>query len=203
MQPKVSIIIPFNRDRGWLKEAIDSVNNQTYTGEIELILSQNEKGVSYNLNRGIERANGEFIKYLCDDDRLTPNSIEDSVKAMEGKDFIHGRAISFFDDGRKDLFTPPVLNPDVNRMILGNCMHGGTLMYRADVFKRFGLFDETLTTGEEYDFNMKIMKGGAKLGYTDSILYEYRRHRTQKSLGHGVDQRSRASQINKIRRRYV
>ena len=122
MLPKVTIIIPYNKDRGWLNEAIESVNNQTYRGEIELILSQSDNGVSYNLNEGIRQATGDYIKYLCDDDRLTPNSILDSINSIQGFDFLHGRAVSFFEDGRRDIFTPPAKHPNVNRMILGNCM---------------------------------------------------------------------------------
>jgi len=201
MLPKVTIIIPYNKDRGWLNEAIESVNNQSYRGEIELILSQSNNGVSHNLNQGIKQATGDYIKYLCDDDRLTVNSILDSVNAIQGYDFLHGRAVSFGDFN--DVFTPPVINPNLNRMIIGNCMHGGSLMYHCSVFDRFGLFDETLTTGEEYDFNLKLLKGGAKLAYCNEILYEYRRHAEQKSLGHGVNQGLRQQQIKQIRLRYV
>ncbi len=56
MLPKVSIIIPYKIDRGYLNEAIESVKNQTYKGEIELILSQSNGSVSYNLNQGILKA---------------------------------------------------------------------------------------------------------------------------------------------------
>ena len=44
---KVSVIIPYNKDRGWLNEAIESVNNQTHKN-IELILSQSDKRVIPN-----------------------------------------------------------------------------------------------------------------------------------------------------------
>jgi len=199
--PKVSIIIPFKEDRGWLQAAIDSVYLQTYKGQIELIESKADAGVSYNLNRGIKLATGEYIKYLCDDDLLTPNSIEDSVRAMEGNDFIHGLAINRFTSGDK-IQKPRIIQPSLADMLESNVIHGGSLMYRKDVFERFGLFDETLRSAEEYDFNMRIMKGGAKLGYCNELLYIYRRHDEQKSLGKGIDQAERAIRINQIKDRF-
>ena len=60
---KVSIIIPYKDNRGWLDKAITSVENQTYSN-IELIVSQGDNGVSKNLNKGIKKATGDYIKYL-------------------------------------------------------------------------------------------------------------------------------------------
>lgn len=204
MLPKVSIIIYYNKDRGWLNEAIESVKNQSYQGEIEIIESVSDKGASYNLNRGIERATGDYIKYLSEDDRLTPWSIEESVEAMEGNDFIHGSAINFFENGSKNYYTPDSSNPHILDMIARNRIHGGTLMYRRDVFDRVGLFDETLDCAEEYEFNLRCLDAGLKLGYCDSFLYEYRRHSEQKSLGNVSEeyQNIRKEKIKKIQDKY-
>lgn len=199
---KVSVIIPYKTDRGYLNEAIESIKNQNYDGDIEIILSQSDKSVSYNLNEGIKIATGEFIKYLCDDDRLTPNSIADSVQSMAHFDFIHGKAINFYPNGLRSIFVPRVPFPDIKQMKHKNIIHGGSLMYRRDVFERFGLFDESLTCAEEYDFNMMLLSKGAKLGYCNSTLYEYRRHDEQKSLGKGIDQKERAIKIKAIQDRY-
>jgi GT2 family glycosyltransferase len=199
---KVSIIIPYVKDRGYLNEAIKSVECQDYKGEIELILSQSNKGVSYNLNRGINQATGTYVKYLCDDDKLTVNSISHSVKAMQGNDFIHGNAVNFWDNGQRSVHLAPVKFPTLEQMLTKNRIHGGSLMYRRDVFERFGMFDETLTTGEEYDFNLMLLSKGAKLGYCNSFLYLYRRHQEQKSLGRCSNQHERALLIQEIKQRY-
>lgn len=199
---KVSIIIPYKEDRGYLQQAIDSVYNQTYQGEIELILSQSNEGVSYNLNKGIENATGDYIKYLCDDDMLTPNSINDSVEAIKGFDFIHGNAINLHKD-RKEYHRASVEIPTFKRMKQGNVIHGGTLMYKREVFEDFGDFDETLWTGEEYEFNLRILSMGAKIGYCSKFLYYYRWHENQKSLGRKANQALRTQEINRIKKMYV
>lgn len=202
MLDKVSIIIPYKEDRGYLNEAIKSVECQSYKGEIELILSQSNKGVSYNINRGIEKATGAFIKYLCDDDKLTVNSISDSVHAMQGVDFMHGNAVNFWENGQRSIHVPSVTSPTLRQMLQRNYIHGGSLMYRCDVFERFGMFDESLTTGEEYDFNLMLLSKGARIGYCNHFLYLYRRHFEQKSLGRCSNQHERALLIEQIKERY-
>jgi glycosyltransferase involved in cell wall biosynthesis len=200
---KVSIIIPYKEDRGYLDKAIESVEKQSYKN-IELILSQSENGGAYNFNNGVRKATGDLIKYLCDDDMLTINSVKDSVMAMQDNDFIHGNAINIFPNGQHSVHRPNVCVPTLGLMLVQNRIHGGTLMYRADVFERFGFMDESLWTGEEYDFNLKILSKGAKIGYCDAWLYYYRRHEKQKSLGN-LDpeyQQARRAQIETIKNRY-
>lgn len=193
----VSIIIPYNKDRGFIDEAINSVKMQTYDGKIEVLLSESPNNVSYNINRAVEQCKGDYIKYLCDDDWLTPNSIKDSVDAIQGYDFIHGIANNVI-RGSAQVQRPRMKQPTLSDMLESNVIHGGTLMYKRDVFKRVGLFDETLVCAEEYDFNLRCLKLGMKLGYCDKVLYNYRRHDEQKSLGKGVDQVARALRIKAI-----
>lgn len=202
MLQKVSLIIPYSKDRGFLQDAIASVENQNYDGEIEILLSHSPNNVSYNINRAIEQSSGEFIKYLCDDDMLTPNSISDSVRAIEGHDFIHGNAINFFPSGKRVQYFPPIKTPSLQDMIQHNQIHGGTLMYRRDLFDRVGLFDESLDCAEEYDFNMRCLQKGMKIGYCSKNLYLYRRHDEQKSLGKEVNQIIRREKINNIINKY-
>lgn len=201
--PKISIVIPYKVDRGYLRQAEQSIREQQYNGEIQVIHAQSNHGVAYNLNRGIEQATGEYVKYLCDDDMLTPYSLLHSVSAIHGCDFIHGCAINFWADGREQIYRPTNTSPSLKEMAQRNVMHGGTLMYRRDVFDRIGLFDESLDCAEEYEFNMRCLQAGMKLGYTNSYLYRYRRHPQQKSLGANVDQQIRAKKIQQIQQRYA
>ena len=68
-------------------------------------------------------------------------------------------------------------------MLRHNHVHGGTLMYRRDVFEKVGMFNETLWTGEEYEFNLRCLANGLKCKYVDDVLYYYRYHSRQKSIG--------------------
>lgn len=201
---KVSIIIPYKEDRGYLNKAIESVEKQSYN-DIELILSKSRANGATNFNKGVKKAKGDLIKYLCDDDMLTTDSVKHSVKAMRDNDFIHGNAINLFENGQHSVHVPTIHKPTLKDMLVFNRIHGGTLMYRADVFERFGLMDAKLFTGEEYDFNMMLLSKGAKIGYCDAFLYYYRRHKQQKSLGNldAEYQAKRREQIEMIKQRYL
>lgn len=197
----VTIIIPYSIDRGYLNQAIESVKNQSYSN-IELLIQNDPVNVSTNINNGIKKAKGTYIKYLCEDDYLTPNSIADSVEAIQGFDFIHGVANNVFPSHIQVQY-PKYKQPTLNDMLFNNVIHGGTLMFKKSALLAVGCFDESLNCAEEYDLNMKLLDAGYKLGYTDKILYNYRRHDEQKSLGKGINQGERAKKIQAIRDRYL
>lgn len=206
--PKVSIIIPYKEDRGWLNEAIDSVHHQTYKGKIELIESQGPYCVSKNINRGLAEATGEYVKFFAEDDMLTPICIEASVEAMQeqGCDFLHGNALNMFGNENRPYY-PPIKFPTLAEL-RENCMtHGLTLFYSMDAVKKMvndrGFwFDESIDCSEERDVNMWLLQHGYKIGYVNKFLGQYRRHDAQKSLGKNIDQVARAKRIKAIADRY-
>ena len=175
---KVTVIIPYNKDRGWLKDAIQSVPDG-----VQLILSQGSGNWPENFNKVLHQAEGAYIKYLHEDDMLTPNCIEDSVNAIEEQevDFIHGEAIEVYQGtGKKVNWKPSVKIPTLQDLLVKNAIHSATLMYKKEVFEKVGGFDETLNTAEEYEFNLRSLQAGLKIGYCPTPLAFYRRHSQQK-----------------------
>jgi hypothetical protein len=173
---KVTVIIPYKVDRGWLKDAVNSVPDG-----IQLLVSQGEGNWPANFNKVLDQATGDYIKYLHEDDMLTENCIEDSVMTLEesGADFIHGQAIEI--TGNKQFnWKSPIPVPTINDLVKKNVIHSATLMYRREVFEKIGSFDEKLNTAEEYEFNMRCLHNGLKIVYCDSPLAYYRRHPAQK-----------------------
>lgn len=104
--PQVSIIIPVYNGSNYMREAIDSAMNQTYTN-IEVIVvndgsndngrtdeiarsygtriryfTKENGGVSSALNLGIQNMRGEYFSWLSHDDVYTPNKVEDEVAAL-------------------------------------------------------------------------------------------------------------------------
>ena len=77
MNPKVTILLFFKEDRGWLKDAVASVLNQDYEGDIQLLRSDlytkdhANLNASENLNALLPFIEGKYVKYLCEDDELT------------------------------------------------------------------------------------------------------------------------------------
>jgi len=175
----VTVIIPYNRDRGFLQYAVDSVPK-----DVQLILSKGDGNWPQNFNKALPQAEGEYIKYLHEDDVLTPNCIADSVRAIEEQkvDFIHGNAIQHSQrSGLEVVWKPIIKYPTLNDLLRKNLIHSATTMYRRSVFERVGGFNEAddVKSFEEYEFNMRCLKAGLKIGYCDATLAMYRRHPDQ------------------------
>jgi hypothetical protein len=174
----VTVIIPYNRDRGWLKDAINSVPD-----DVQLLLGKGDGNWPENFNKMLPEATGDFIRYLHEDDMLTPNCIEDSLKTFRdtGADFIHGSAIEMhMNSGLETIWKPPIMHPTLKDMLAKNYIHSATLMYRKEVFEKIGGFDESLNTAEEFEFSLRCLKAELKLGYCSKTLAYYRRHNEQK-----------------------
>lgn len=197
----ISIIIPYNKSRGFLEQAIKSVNEQTYN-DFELIVQQGDCSVGKNFNDGLKKAKGELIRFLAEDDLLNKKSLEYTYNYFKDNnvDFIHSNAISF---GKlNNIWEPPIKIPSYKDLIKRNPIHGGTVVYKAHCFKNKKM-DEELMTAEEYDLNLWLLKNNYKIGYLNKITYEYRIHDEQKSQGLKTNQKWRTQQKNIIKNRYI
>lgn len=108
-EPLVSICLPIYNGEKFLQEALNSIALQTYS-RIELIISDDASrdaslaiinefkktinfpvliyhhepsGIGANWNYTVEKANGEFIKFLFQDDVLKPTCIEKMVQIFK------------------------------------------------------------------------------------------------------------------------
>ncbi len=176
---KVTVIIPYKVDRGWLKEAIASVPK-----DVQLLVSQGEGNWPANFNKALPKADGEYIKFLHEDDKLTSNCIADSLLTFQktGADFIHGDALEIYTTANNKIkkYVPMIKWPTLNDLCKKNHLHSATLMYHRRIFDAIGSFDETLWSQEEYEFNLRCLKAGFKIGYCNHTLAYYRRHPEQK-----------------------
>ncbi len=186
---KVSVIIPYKEDRGWLQQAIDSIPK-----DCEVILSQGYGNCQQNFNAGVKKATGDYIRWLHDDDKLTSNCIEDSLRTFEEQncDFIHGNAYQCYEGfhqitntgnihGRIIPYIPPIKHPTLKTQLQKNVIHSMTTMYRREVFDKVGYMDETLQWSEETEFHLRCLHAGLRIGYCDAFLAYYRIHSGQKS----------------------
>ena len=180
---EVSIIIPYNKDRGFLIEAIRSATLQTgmkYGVDYEIVIQQGDASLGVNFNNAVKRSKGKYLKTLADDDLLTPNSIHDLwTKARQGFDVVCGGAINFTDKEETVQFSR--VPRSLHELALNNTIHGGTVIYSREAFMAVGGFDEGMWTAEEYDLHLRMAKAGAKFTEIDRIVYRYRMHVGQKS----------------------
>ena len=183
----ISIIIAYNRDRGFLKEAIQSAEAQTFK-DFEIIVHQGNVNFSTNLNNAIKKAKGEYIKIINEDDLLTPNCLKDLYKGILGFDFINANAFVFginpmwYGDEEYHESEHKGKLTNFPEMLDRNQMSQVTIMYRTDAILEVGGFDESLDTAEDYDINLLLLSKGYKLNYIDKIVGKYRLHETNKSV---------------------
>jgi glycosyltransferase involved in cell wall biosynthesis len=199
----VSVIIPYNKDRGYLKDAIKSLEGQTYT-DWELILSHGDESLGVNMNRGVARSKGEYIKLLSEDDMLPPDSLKILTEGIVGYDFVYANAENFGElDGWPRFHDDHTVT--FEEMLHHNCMHGGTTLYRKDVFLEVGGYDEHLYTAEEYDLHLRLLKAGYKHRHIPAIVYLYRKHEDNKSSNKESFRKriSRHAYIKQIQMKYV
>jgi len=196
----VSVIIPYNKDRGYLLDAVKSVNDQTYK-DWELIIQSGPGTLGQNANKGLRQARGEFIKVLAEDDLLTRNCLEILIEGIKGYDFIYSDAENFGElppgwDRRSHDKTVTL-----ESMLKGNGIHGGTTLYRTQALVEVDGYDEGLWTGEEYELHLRLIKAGYRHRHIPGIVYKYRIHGDNKSQIANVKQRH--EYIDQIKQRYV
>ncbi|KAB7514701.1 glycosyltransferase [Halosegnis rubeus] len=120
MAPLVSVVIPTHYRNGRLADAIESVRTQTYPDVECVVVDDSGEGhaapvadhpeVTYlalDENRGgnpartvgIERAEGEYVHLLDDDDRLHPDRIERGMESLRERDASVGFCGFRFENG--------------------------------------------------------------------------------------------------------
>ena len=184
--PLVSVVIP-TRDRAMLlRRALLSVLGQTYRdlevivvddasndGTADVVASIDDPRVRYYRhedrryasaarNTGIEKARGDYIAFLDDDDEWLPTKLSKQVRLMKDSPPEVGLVYCWMDhfDGQGRLVsqTHPtlrgyVLDQMLDRQRLGGCP---TLLVRAAAVREIGGFDERLIRGNDGDFIRRI-----------------------------------------------
>lgn len=200
---KVSIIIPtLDGDRdGLTQQTIASCQCQDgfiLGMDYEVILQQGDELVGKNINNGVAKAKGKYIKICADDDLLTSNCLKDLYeKAEEGYDLVCSDAVNFEEDGSEDYY-PSDIPETVSDFATENTIHGGTILYRKYAMPAW---DETMHTAEEYELNLRMAAAGCKFGYIPKVTYRYRLHGEQKSIS--GNKFSRSEYITHIQGRFI
>jgi glycosyltransferase involved in cell wall biosynthesis len=198
--PLVSIITPcFNHAR-FLGRAIDSALGQThrpieavvvddgstdetpdvarsYGDRIRFFCTANQ-GLGAARNFGLERARGEFVVFLDDDNELLPGFVEETLKAYRQAGdpavaYVYVQRIFFgagVAEGAVSRF-PPFNARELKRK---NFVDACSLI-RADVARRFG-FDPAAFGNDDQDFFLTLAGAGLVGVLLDRPLYRYRVH---------------------------
>ena len=232
----VSICIPTFNGEQYLWECLESINKQTYS-DCEVIISDDgstdntlnlvndylstskypvrvinnpktNKGIGGNWNNCVKASNGEFIKFLFQDDILFPECVSKMVDAIIKSDnigFVYSkRHITYDSDNQHHLYwlgrnkilheswdSINIKNGDIvcGKMLLKdlnllfsypNNKFGEptALLLRSQVFSIIGLFNTNLKQSLDYEFWNRILKRYSAI-YLDEELVSFRLHENQ------------------------
>ena len=203
VSPRVSVVIPTYNQASYLREAIDSVLQQTWTarecivvddgstdgtpaiiasyGDRVVAMRQDNRGAANALNAGIRAARGELICWLSSDDAYLPTKLERQVAALlERPDA--GLCCTGWETmdatGRtlKRYEESAWIHPDpVVSIFWRNPINGTTVMIPRAVFDAVGPFDENLVADVDGDMWLRIA-GRWPVISVPGILARYRIH---------------------------
>ena len=204
MTPKVSVIIPTYNHSHYILETLQSVFDQNFTdyeiivvndgspddaaqilaplvaqGEIEYI-EQPNAGQAAARNRGLARAQGEFIAFLDDDDLWPPDKLEWQTACLEAHSdvvFVSGTVQEIDDQGR-EWGRPygPMGTVSFESLFGGNpFISPGQILIRASAFQKTGGLNTTLWGTDDFDLWFRLAQHG-KIVTSPRLALFYRRH---------------------------
>ena len=204
----VSIIIPCYNGEKFLRAALDSAINQTYSlleiivvddgstdksvkiaesyGDPVKVIKQKNSGVSAARNTGIMSAKGKYIMLLDADDIITPESLSNKMHLMD-KNPAFGIIVSNYREISED-GQPLNREPKLRKYSSKNAFYE-TLkqslppsgwLFRKEVFRQCGYFDPLIKGGEDWDM---FIRASARfgVGYDPSPSLYYRQNMSSAS----------------------
>lgn len=183
--PKISVLMPVYNSRQFLKEAIDSILNQTYTdfefliindastdNSKEIILAYNDKriryfenerniGVAKTLNLGLKIARAPLIARMDADDVSLPNRLKLQYQKMKSDKQIAVLASDFavlIDNGKLSYIHDQAKTPEEIYYTLQfrNCLGHPTIMFRKSVVFDILKGYDIKRESEDYDCWLRI-----------------------------------------------
>ena len=192
-QPLLSIIIvTFNAGKT-LQRALDSIFQQSFEDfEIVVVdgnssddtvailgkikdsrlkwISEPDVGIYDAMNKGINRADGQWLYFLGADDQLKNNKVLEKIfekGTYEDCDFLYGNVYS---ELLKRKYDGPF---DDEKILFSNICHQG-IFYKSSVFETVGLFDTRYLIFADWEMNIRCFESGTIIRkYKDVVIADY------------------------------
>lgn len=204
--PKISIIMPVYNSAEYLKEAINSILNQTLSdwefiiinefgsndGSKEIIeeyakvdkrfiLIQNEikLGISASMNRGIDIACGDYIARMDADDISLPKRFEKQVNFLEQNPTIGAvglKPIIFGEENWEWNSESDSSKIATEKLFFLPMLHP-TVMYKKDILDKYNIrYNPLYTATEDYDLFCRLSEVCELSNISSECLFKYRRY---------------------------
>lgn len=239
--PLVSIIIPIYNAEKYLDATVQSAFNQTWKN-IEILLVddgstdnsltiakkyectsikvyvQNRNGAASARNKGISKANGEFLQFLDADDLLAPDKISRQLSLIgERKDTLGICPVIHFNDRQEhDLAALSPNDYELNFYgdsnnpynfllnLYGVNRTGGSMipvhswLTPIAVIKKAGLWDKSLTMNDDGEFFCRVALNAVSIVNSNDTFCYYRKIDLGESLSSNKNIQAYTSQLESI-----
>lgn len=213
LQPTVSVIVPAYGHAHFIEETLRSVFTQTFR-DFEVIVindgspddtaarvrpladagriryyEQTNRGQSAARNEGLRHARGEFIAYLDDDDRWSPDKLAWQVAALRAHpEAVAAYGFAHLTGNGQNFRHPRQLGPSgsiKDELLGGNLIVSpGQVLIRARELHAIGGFDETIKGADDWDLWLRLADRGAFI-YEERCALHYRYHANNASRNTG------------------
>jgi len=199
--PKISVIMSVYNGEKYLREAIESILNQTFAdfefiivndgstdSSLEIIQSYHDKrirvidneeniGLTKSLNKAIKQAQGEYIARQDADDVSLPNRFEEQKKYFEQHPgtALLGTSIYIIDEDGKIIGKHMVLANPTKRLVKVNPFNHGSTMFKSEIARELGGYNELFRYCQDYELWLRIAKYHEVRNQTQ-VLYKLRSH---------------------------
>lgn len=220
MLPKVSVVMSVYNGSRYLREAVDSILNQTFTdfefiiiddcstepqvGEIlrqyekqdqriKLLQNETNLGLTKSLNKGLAKAQGEYIARMDADDISYPNRLASQVEFMDLYDSVAliSTYAQYIDSSGKHLRVHQLPEDPKTlkwNLIFRNPLRHSTVMWRNNlVASQVGNYNPKYTYTQDYDLWSRINQK-LKIATLPSITVAIRHHENSITLTKLEDQ---------------
>jgi len=212
-KPKVSVIMPtYNSNITWLKEAIESLQNQTYTNwelciaddastnnscinflleyqktdnRIKVTFRKENGHISRASNSALEIATGEWMALFDHDDLLSTDALYWVVKAINKNPNV---ALIYSDEDkidRKGKRQNPYFKCDWNyELFLSQNLISHLGVYKTDIVKKIGGFRIGFEGSQDYDLALRYIEEikPDQIFHIPRVLYHWRIHKKSTAL---------------------
>ncbi len=183
--PKISVIMPVFNGEKYLREAIESILNQSFTDfefiivndgstddtleiiknykDIRMKIINNEKniGLTKSLNNSIIIATGQYIARQDADDISLPNRFEEQVQYLDENPevMLLGTSVYLIDEfGKIEERRMILTKPNLKSFLQGNQFNHGTTMFRRKTIDTLGGYNELFKYCQDYELWIRITK---------------------------------------------
>jgi glycosyltransferase len=133
-------------------------------GKVKLFLTKT-KGISNAMNIGIVKAKGEYLIHLHSDDYFYDKHVLEHVQTFlinnNFPDWIYGKICVVEESGKNiGIFPNGKIFQTSNHFLLKffNFIPHQAVFIKKQIFERFGVFDNTLSSSMDYDFWLRVAR---------------------------------------------